>query len=72
MNDISSGPIGGSKTRSVSPANGLLSDPGFTHNLQIGDVSCPLSPSNGFLHHSIGPHNSATRSLAIKLLKMLL
>jgi hypothetical protein len=31
MEDIPSDPIGGSKTRSVSPARKLRSDPGFPH-----------------------------------------
>ncbi|MGD9345274.1 MAG: hypothetical protein PVH84_05390 [Candidatus Aminicenantes bacterium] len=36
-----------------------------------GDVPCPLSPSHGCLHHTIGILNNGTHPLAITVEEML-
>jgi hypothetical protein len=44
---------------------------GLRSHLLLGDVPCPLGPSHGFLHHSIGTLNNATSVPAIAVLEIL-
>jgi hypothetical protein len=53
------------------PSEEISLGSGLPSHLPLGDMPCPSSPSHGFLHHTIGALNNATRAHAITDLEML-
>jgi hypothetical protein len=72
MNDVSSVPIGDCENTLSFPSEETSLGSGLPSHLPQGDVPCPSSPSHGFLHHTIGILNYATRFHTITDLEMLI